>query len=368
MRVAADPAVVPRLACPGHDRGLVVVQVLAQAQRVERLVQVQAQRLIAVVQLHGARAAGAPPPGGQDPAPLGKTRVHRREDVGGQPPLLGAEDRPPVAHGREARQLPEGTPVEREVVRGEGAGQVGEEPAQRGQLLFQVQRVEDLRLDHLAGFPVDQVQPAKRRSDREIIRPERLAPAAVLAERQDAGQVSRDAPDVLAADEQRRHRQLHGPCAVVDGRSVTVNMVEIRSGRERGEAAGEGAGGAGRGDVQRVPARVQVSRARGLHARGDLHVRGDEPGVEQATRHRVDQLVGQRHFALARDQLGEVRVPTGVPLGRQRQDAGGVSGRVPQADPRGRSRRAAARGSRSRSGRRTCGGSPPRPGSPPGSG
>jgi hypothetical protein len=47
---------------------------------------------------------------------------------------------------------------------------VGKEPAQRGQLLFQVQRVEDLRLDHLAGSPVDQVQPAKRCRDREVIR------------------------------------------------------------------------------------------------------------------------------------------------------------------------------------------------------
>ena len=37
MGVAADPAVVPRLARPGHDRGLVVVHVLEQAQRVERL-------------------------------------------------------------------------------------------------------------------------------------------------------------------------------------------------------------------------------------------------------------------------------------------------------------------------------------------
>ena len=256
-----------------------------------------------------------------------------REAAGGQPPLLGAEDRPPVAHGREVRQPPEGTPVEREVVRGEGAGQVGEEPAERGHLLLQVQRVEDLRLDHLAGFPVDQVQPAERRGDREVVRPERLAPAArVLAEGQQAGQVGRDAPDVLAADEQRRHRQLHGPRAVVDGRRAAVDVLQARPGGERGEAAGEGAGGAGRGDVQGVPARVQVGRARGLHAGGDLHVRGDEPGVEQAAGHRVDQLVGQRDLALAGDQPGQVRVPAFVPLGRQRQDAGRVPGRVAQAD------------------------------------
>ena len=149
---------------------------------------------------------------------------------------------------------------------------------------------------------------------------------------QQAGQVGRDAPDVLAPDEQRRHRQLDGQRAVVDGRRAAVDVLKARSGGERGEAAGEGAGGAGRGDVQGVPARVQVSRARGLHAGGDLHVRGDEPGVEQAARHRVDQLVGQRDLALARDQLGEVRVPACVPLGRQRQDASRVPGRVAQAD------------------------------------
>jgi hypothetical protein len=33
---------------------------------------------------------------------------------------------------------------------------VGEEPAERGHLLLQVQGVEDLRLDHLAGSPVGQ--------------------------------------------------------------------------------------------------------------------------------------------------------------------------------------------------------------------
>ncbi len=42
VRVAADPAVVPWLPRPRHDRRLVIVHVLAQAQRVERLVQVQA--------------------------------------------------------------------------------------------------------------------------------------------------------------------------------------------------------------------------------------------------------------------------------------------------------------------------------------
>jgi hypothetical protein len=85
--------------------------------------------------------------------------------------------------------------------------------------------------------------------------------------------------------------------------------------------------------MQGVPARVHVSRARGLHARGDLHVRGDEPGVEEASRHRVDQLVGQRDFTLARDQLREVRIPACVTLGRQWQHASGVPGRVAQADP-----------------------------------
>lgn len=100
-----------------------------------------------------------------------------------------------------------------------------------------------------------------------------------------------------------------GACAVVDGRRVAVDTIDSRSGSERGEAAGERAGGAGRGDVRGVPARVQVSRSRGLHASRDLHVRGDELGVEQAARHRVDQLVGQRDFALARDQLHEGRSP-----------------------------------------------------------
>lgn len=121
----------------------------------ERLGQVEAERLVAVVQLDGGRAAGALAPGGQGPAPVGKPRVRGRKDSGGQPPLLGAEDRPPVPNGWEMRQPQERTPVEREVVRNEGSGQVGEEPAERGHLLLQVQGVEDLRLDHLAGFAVD---------------------------------------------------------------------------------------------------------------------------------------------------------------------------------------------------------------------
>jgi hypothetical protein len=125
--------------------------------------------------------------------PLAEASARGREAVGGQPPLLRAEDRLPVAHGREVRQPPERAPVEREVIRSESAGQVGKEPAERWHLLLQVQGVEDLRLDHLAGFPVDQVQPAKRRGDREIVRSERLASAArVLAEGQQAGQVGRD--------------------------------------------------------------------------------------------------------------------------------------------------------------------------------
>ena len=48
--------------------------------------------------------------------------------------------------------------------------------------------------------------------------------------------------------------------------------------------------------------------------------------VEQAARQCVDQLVGQRDLALAREQLGQVRIPNCVPLGSSRMLAGYPAG------------------------------------------
>src|SRR5260221_2646722 len=76
--------------------------------------------------LDSGRAAGALAPGGEESAPVGKLRVRWREAAGGQPPLLGAEDRPPVPHRREVRPPPGRGPVQPEVSPGEGAGPVGQ--------------------------------------------------------------------------------------------------------------------------------------------------------------------------------------------------------------------------------------------------
>jgi hypothetical protein len=205
-----------------------------------------------------------------------------------------------------------------------------DEPGQRRGLLLQGQGVEHLRLYDAAAREADQVQAVVGGGDRQVLHLHHACGGRpVFAQRQHVGQVGGDTADVLGVRVDRREGHLHRQRALGSGGHGAVDVLQSAAGGQRREPGGEGAGGTGRGNGDRVVPAVESVQGGGGDPGGDLHMRRRSLVVEAVAAGEVgDHLIGEDDLPALRDGLpGQGQQPLiagGGHVHRGREEAAGV--------------------------------------------